>query len=47
MFEQRDEQGWEAKAVQDHPEEGRVGEPAWPADGFRSYSLEVLRLLED
>ena len=47
MFEQGDEQGWEVKALQDRPEEGGAGEPARPTDGFRSYSLEVLRLLED
>ena len=47
MFEQREESVWEPTAVLDGPEEGRAGEPAWSADGFRSYSLEVLRLLED
>jgi hypothetical protein len=47
MFEQRGEEGREKPAVADRPEERRLQEPSRLNDGFRCYSLEVLRLLED
>jgi hypothetical protein len=47
MFEQRIEERREKPVVVDHPEEGWIFEPSRKADGFRCYSLEVLRLLED
>jgi hypothetical protein len=46
MYEQREE-GWEKPAVAVCPDEGRIVEPSPRSDGFRCYSLEVLRLLED
>ena len=47
MFDQRGEEGREKPAVADRPEERRLQEPSRLSDGFRCYSLEVLRLLED
>jgi hypothetical protein len=47
MFEQRGEEGREKPVVADRPEERRLQEPSQQNDGFRCYSLEVLRLLED
>jgi hypothetical protein len=47
MLDQPDEDAWEAVVAQERPQEGSVGEPSRSADGFHSYSLEVLRLLED
>jgi len=47
MFEQRGEEGREKPVVAAYPEERRLLEASPVGDGFRCYSLEVLRLLED
>ena len=47
MIEQRSEEGRDMPAAPERPEEGRGPEAREQADGFRSYSLEVLLLLED
>ena len=47
MFEQRGEEGREAPMVAAYPEERRLLDASLLGDGFRCYSLEVLRLLED
>ncbi len=47
MFEQRGEEMWEKPAVAACPEERRLLEASPWSDGFRCYSLEVLRILED
>ncbi len=47
MFEQRGEEGREKPAVAAYPEEVRLRDASPLNDGFRCYSLEVLRLLED
>ncbi len=47
MFEQRNEDGREKPAVAAFPDEGRLLDAPPMGDGFRCYSLEVLRLLED
>jgi hypothetical protein len=47
MFEQRGEESRETPGVTAYPEEGRLLDASPLSDGFRCYSLEVLRLLED
>ena len=47
MVEQRGEEGREKPVVAAYPEEGRLSDASPLGDGYRCYSLEVLRLLED
>jgi hypothetical protein len=47
MYEQRGDEGRETPTVTAHPEERRLLDASPLSDGFRCYSLEVLRLLED
>jgi hypothetical protein len=47
MVEQRNDDGREDPTAPERPEEGRDVEAPRPTDHYPSYSLEVLRLLED
>ncbi len=47
MFEQRSEEGGDHPAVVEGPEEGLRTDALGPTDRYPSYSLDVLRLLED
>lgn len=47
MFEQRGEEVRDKPVVRVYPDEGRLLDSSHQSDGFRCYSLEVLRLLED
>ncbi len=47
MFEQRSDEGGDVPVAPERPDEGQRQETPWPAEGYPSYSLEVLRLLED
>ncbi len=47
MFEQRSEEGGDNPTAPEGPEEGQRAEALRPTDRYPSYSLDVLRLLED
>ena len=47
MFEQRSDEGRDDPPIVEGPEEGQRAEALSPADKYPSYSLEVLRRLED